>query len=70
MTSTHILDPNSLQAYRYRVKLLSSELWQEKDQHKRMNLSLQLAEAAAHLARMESEQFQSLQADKLKQLNQ
>jgi hypothetical protein len=70
MTSTHVLDPNSLQAYRYRVKLLSTELWLEQDQHRRMNLSLQLAEASTHLARMEAEQFQSLQADLLKQLNQ
>ncbi|MCU0536571.1 MAG: hypothetical protein MUD14_22005 [Hydrococcus sp. Prado102] len=65
MTSTNILDPNSLQAYRYRVKLLSAELWQEKDQHRRMNLSLQLAEAAAHLARMETEEFQSLQTARI-----
>jgi len=65
MTSINILDPNSLQAYRYRVKLLSAELWQEKDQQRRMNLSLQLAEAAAHLARMETEEFQSLQTAKI-----
>jgi hypothetical protein len=65
MTSTNILDPNSLQAYRYRVKLLLAELWQEKDQHRRMNLSLQLAEATAHLARMETEKFQSLQTAKI-----
>ncbi|NJK49868.1 hypothetical protein HC931_18545 [Candidatus Gracilibacteria bacterium] len=65
MTSINILDPNSLQAYRYRVKLLSTELWQEKDQRRRMNLSLQLAEAATHLARMETEEFQSLQTAKI-----
>jgi hypothetical protein len=70
MTSTHVLDPNSLSAYRYRVKLLSTELWLEKDQHKRMNLSLQLAEAAAHLARMETEQFQSLQKAQIEPLHQ
>jgi hypothetical protein len=35
-----------------------------------MNLALQLAEASTHLARIETEQFQSKQADKLKQLNQ
>ena len=61
MNSTHVLDSNSINAYRYRVKLLSTELWSEKDQTRRMNLALQLAEAATHLARLESEQCQSLE---------
>jgi hypothetical protein len=70
MNSTHIVAPHSIEYYRYSVRMLSEELWSEKDPQWRMNLALQLAEASTHLARMETEQFQSLQADKLKQPNQ
>lgn len=70
MNSTHLVAPNSIEYYRYSVRMLSQELWEEKDPQWRMNLALQLAEASTHLARMEAEQFQSEQADKLKQFNQ
>jgi hypothetical protein len=70
MNSTHIVAQNSIEYYRYSVRILSQELWEETDPQWRMNLALQLAEASTHLARMEAEQFQSLQADLLKQLNQ
>jgi hypothetical protein len=70
MNSTHIVAPHSIEYYRYSVRILSQELWEETDPQWRMNLALQLAEASTHLARMEAEQFQLKQADKLKQLNQ
>jgi hypothetical protein len=70
MNSTHTVAPNSIEFYRYSVRILSQELWEETDPQWRMNLALQLAEASTHLARIETEQFQSKQADKLKQLNQ
>jgi len=70
MNSTYTVAQNSIEFYRYSVRMLSQELWEETDPQWRMNLALQLAEASTHLARMEAEQFQSLQADLLKQLNQ
>ncbi|NJK51048.1 hypothetical protein HC931_25700 [Candidatus Gracilibacteria bacterium] len=66
MNSTHTVAPDSIEYYRYSVRILSQELWEETDPQWRMNLALQLAEASTHLARMESEQFQALQEDKLK----
>ncbi|MGK7926531.1 MAG: hypothetical protein AB4290_15040 [Spirulina sp.] len=58
MTHSHHLDSNSLQAYRYRVHLLARELWQEKNPLKRLNITLQLADATTHLAKLEAEVLQ------------
>ncbi|MEA5469067.1 hypothetical protein [Spirulina sp. 06S082] len=58
MTHSHHIDSTSLQAYRYRVHLLARELWQEKNPLKRLNISLQLADATTHLARLEAETLQ------------
>jgi hypothetical protein len=57
MNNSHLLDPNSLKAYRDRVRLLEQELWEETNQLRRMNIALQLADAATHLARMEAEEL-------------
>jgi hypothetical protein len=62
MNSNHVVDPNSIEYYRYNVKFLFQELWQEKDPQWRMNIALQLADATTHLAPMEAEEYQKLQA--------
>lgn len=59
--SDHVLDPNSLRAYRYRVKLLGQELWEATEPISRLNIALLLADAATTLARLEVEEFQRLQ---------
>lgn len=58
MTHSYPLAPNSIQTYRYRVESLAQELWREKNQLKRMNIALQLADAATHLSRLEAEELQ------------
>lgn len=52
---------NSIKMFRYRVHFLAKELWQEKDPICRMNLALQLADAATSLARLEVGEVQNLQ---------
>ena len=58
MAQPYPLNPNSIQIYRYRVQSLAQELWQEKNQLRRMNIALQLADAATHLSRLEAEELQ------------
>ena len=45
-----ILDPASLDAYRYRVRMLSREVCEQTDPQIRVNIAQQLANAAAELA--------------------
>ncbi|MBR8826377.1 MAG: hypothetical protein DSM107014_00485 [Gomphosphaeria aponina SAG 52.96 = DSM 107014] len=68
MTHTQKLDPNSLKAYRLRVRSLSQELWLEVNQLRRMNIALQLADASTHLARMEAEELQKQHESEFNQL--
>lgn len=56
-----VVDHDSIEMYRARVKFLSAELLETTEQLHRMNVSLMLAEAASTLARMECEQWQLLQ---------
>ena len=69
MSNPSILDPESLSAYRTRVRLLSQELWQETNPLRRMNLALQLADASTHLARLEAEALQTQHADAFRALS-
>jgi hypothetical protein len=49
----YAIDPESIQAYRMRVLMLSEELRQEKNPSIRATTALYLAEAATTLARLE-----------------
>lgn len=49
----HVVDPESIQAYRMRVFMLSQELQRETNPSNRVATALYLAEAATTLARME-----------------
>ncbi|MFE1744934.1 hypothetical protein [Coleofasciculus sp. H7-2] len=51
----------SIKMFRYRVHCLSRDLWQAKDPVCRVNLALQLADAATSLARLEVLEAQKLQ---------
>ncbi|AFY75972.1 hypothetical protein Ple7327_0525 [Pleurocapsa sp. PCC 7327] len=68
MNNPNILDPNSVQAYRHRVRLLGQELWEETNQLRRMNIAMLLADAATHLARLEAEELQNQHPQEFRQL--
>jgi hypothetical protein len=53
---TYTDDSESIQAYRNRVMIYAHDLWREKEQEKRVALSMYLADAATTLARLEAEE--------------
>lgn len=53
-------DSESIRAYRNRVMIYAQDLWHEKDQEKRVTLSMYLADAATTLARLELEESRKL----------
>ena len=55
------IPPNSIKAFRYRVRCLENDLWKETNPICRANLALQLADAATTLARLEVQEAQKLQ---------
>jgi hypothetical protein len=55
-----ILDPDSLDAYRYRVRMLSREVCEQIDPQVRVNIAQQLASAAADLALLEAQELKRL----------
>ncbi len=68
MNNSHITNSDTLKDYRLRVLLLGQELWQEINQVRRMNIALQLADAATTLARMEAEELQEQHSKEFRQL--
>jgi len=55
-----VLDPNSLTAYRYRVRMLSREVCEQADPRIRVNIAQQLANAATELAVLEAQELTRL----------
>jgi len=55
-----ILNPASLDAYRYRVRMLSREVCEQTDPQIRVNIAQQLANAAAELALLEAQELKRL----------
>jgi hypothetical protein len=53
--SIRVIPSQSLKAFRYRVHCLGRFLWTETDPVCRANLSLELADAASTLARLEAQ---------------
>ncbi|MEG3861483.1 hypothetical protein [Microcoleus sp. herbarium12] len=51
-----VIPSQSIKMFRYRVHFLAKDLWKEKNPVGRMNLALQLADAASTLARLEVEE--------------
>jgi len=58
-----VIPSHSIKMFRYRVHFLAKDLWKEKNPVGRMNLALQLADAATTLARLEVEEAQKCQQD-------
>lgn len=56
-----VIPSHSIKMFRYRVQFLAKDLWKEKNPVCRMNLALQLADAATTLARLEVEEAQKFQ---------
>ena len=59
------LEPNSIRAYRNRVMVYAHDLWQEKDQEKRVTMVMYLADAVTTLARLEVEESRKLKQAEL-----
>ncbi|MBD2097673.1 hypothetical protein H6F90_21475 [Trichocoleus sp. FACHB-591] len=55
-----VLDPKSLIAYRYRVRMLSREVCEQADPRIRVNIAQQLANAATELAVLEAQELARL----------
>ena len=64
----NVTPPNSIKMFRYRVHFLAKDLWKEKNPVGRMNLALQLADAASTLARLEVEEARKFQEESAKDL--
>lgn len=62
-------DSESLRAYRNRVMIYATNLWQEKDPDKRATIALYLADTATTLARMEVEESRKLREASLSQVS-
>ena len=58
-----VIPSQSIKMFRYRVHFLAKDLWKEKNPVGRMNLALQLADAACTLARLEVEEAQKFQEE-------
>jgi hypothetical protein len=58
---SYTVEPESIQAYRIRVLFHCEELQQEKNPASRAMIALYLAEAAATLARLETEEAQNIE---------
>ena len=64
MTMTaKVIPSQSIKMFRYRVHFLAKDLWKEKNPVGRMNLALQLADAASTLARLEVEEVRKFQEE-------
>ncbi len=64
MTMTaKVIPSQSIKMFRYRVHFLAKDLWKEKNPVGRMNLALQLADAATTLARLEVEEARKFQEE-------
>jgi hypothetical protein len=64
MTMTaKVIPSQSIKMFRYRVHFLAKDLWKEKNPVGRMNLALQLADAASTLARLEVEEARKFQQE-------
>ena len=64
MTMTaKVIPSQSIKMFRYRVHFLAKDLWKEKNPVGRMNLALQLADAASTLARLEVEEARKFQEE-------
>jgi len=64
MTMTaKVIPSQSIKMFRYRVHFLAKDLWNEKNPVCRMNLALQLADAATTLARLEVEEARKFQQE-------
>lgn len=57
-----ILDPNSVEAHRYRVRMLSKEVCEQQNPQTRANIAQQLANAAGELAHLASLEATKLNA--------
>lgn len=64
-----VIPSYSLKAFRYRVHSLGQDLWKEKDPQCRMNLALQLADAATTLARLEVQAVHEQQQESAAQVS-
>ncbi|MEG4227431.1 hypothetical protein QUA35_22440 [Microcoleus sp. N9_B2] len=58
-----VIPSQSIKMFRYRVHFLAKDLWNEKNPVCRMNLALQLADAATTLARLEVEEARKFQQE-------
>ncbi|MEG4206365.1 hypothetical protein QUA20_20860 [Microcoleus sp. Pol7_A1] len=58
-----VIPSQSIKMFRYRVHFLAKDLWKEKNPVGRMNLALQLADAATTLARLEVEEMHKFQQE-------
>ncbi|MEG4342790.1 hypothetical protein QUB70_05780 [Microcoleus sp. A003_D6] len=58
-----VIPSQSIKMFRYRVHFLAKDLWKEKNPVGRMNLALQLADAASTLARLEVEEARKFQEE-------
>ena len=58
-----VIPSQSIKMFRYRVHFLAKDLWKEKNPVGRMNLALQLADAASKLARLEVEEARKFQEE-------
>ena len=58
-----VIPSQSIKMFRYRVHFLAKDLWKEKNPVCRMNLALQLADAASTLARLEVEEARKFQQE-------
>ncbi|MEG3895189.1 MULTISPECIES: hypothetical protein [unclassified Microcoleus] len=58
-----VIPSHSIKMFRYRVHFLAKDLWKEKNPVGRMNLALQLADAASTLARLEVEEARKFQEE-------
>lgn len=58
-----VIPSQSIKMFRYRVHFLAKDLWKEKNPVGRMNLALQLADAATTLARLEVEEARKFQEE-------
>ncbi len=69
MTMTaKVIPSQSIKMFRYRVHFLAKDLWKEKSPVGRMNLALQLADAASTLARLEVEEAQKFKEESAQDL--
>ncbi|HLO49151.1 MAG TPA: hypothetical protein VK211_12105 [Kamptonema sp.] len=58
-----VIPSHSIKMFRYRVHFLAKDLWKEKNPVNRMNLALQLADAATRLARLEVDEARKFEQE-------